>query len=125
MNADELDRELKDRLKLELDRGLESIETPVLGRLASMRAAAVARSEGRHGLLGGVPRWVPVSGLATVAVLVVTVSLWMHAETPSRPVVVAFTNPDDVEILTSRDRIELYQDLDFYRWLDEGKRSDR
>jgi hypothetical protein len=123
MKTNEQDRELTERVTSELDRGIEAIGTPVLGRLAAMRAEAVARSEGRRGFLRKVPRWIPVSGLATAAVLVVAVSLWMHAGT-SRPVV-SLTNPDDVEILTSQDRIELYQDLEFYRWLDEGGRSDR
>ena len=121
MKTDERDRILEERVTASLNEGLGEIGTPAAGRLAAMRAAAVELPRGRRFWFAA-PRRLAAGGLATAVAMIVAVSLWMSPVRSTQPVV-AITNPDDVELLTSRDRIELYQDLDFYRWLDDGGRN--
>jgi hypothetical protein len=35
----------------------------------------------------------------------------------SHQTTVSFNNPEDFEILSSQDQMEMYEDLDFYAWL--------
>src|SRR5262245_12931104 len=104
MKPDEQDREMMDRVTAVLNESLGAIETPVLGRLAAMRAKAVELVPGRRYRFA-VTRWVATAGMATAAVIV-AVSLWFSSVKSPQPVTVT-TNPDDVEMLTSRDRMEL------------------
>jgi len=121
MKTDERDRMLEERVTVALNEGIGKLGNPVAGRLAAMRAAALELPLGRRFWFAA-PRRLAAGGLATAAVIILAISLWFSPG-PAPQSVVAITNPDDVELLTSNDRIELYQDLDFYRWLDEGGRN--
>ncbi len=121
MKTNERDRMLEERVAAALDERLGEIGTSVAGRLAAVRAAAMELPRG-HRFWFAAPHRILAGGVATAAVVVVAGSLWFSTLKPPQPVV-AITNPDDVEMLTTRDRIEMYQDLDFYRWLDEGGRN--
>jgi len=59
-------------------------------------------------------RWlVPASGFAAVSVAVLAVALWLTQ--PSRPGPVQ--GVEDLEILSSGENLELFDDLEFYHWL--------
>jgi hypothetical protein len=92
-------------------------ETPpgIAARLRESRLKALEPVErpSRARTLG----WLTLSGVATAVVLVVAISLWNR---PPKPYEIAM-NPDDLEVLTAPEQIELYRDLDFYRWLAGGE----
>ena len=67
-----------------------------------------------------IPRWLTLSGFATMAMLVIAVSLWIRTPKPSD----LDLHPEDMEVINSQEQIEFYRDLDFYRWL-EGRGDDR
>ncbi|HEY5973757.1 MAG TPA: DUF3619 family protein [Geobacteraceae bacterium] len=120
MNGQELDEKFVKRLKVELDAGSERLDPSVSTRLRDGRQVAVARAGKRSWGLFSLPRWVTASGLATAAVLVVAVSLW-NGSNGQR------TLPgkigDDFEIITAQEQLDLYDDLEFYRWLAESSRD--
>lgn len=61
-------------------------------------------------------RWLlPASGFAAVSVAILAGALWLFQ--PSRPVPVQ--GVEDIEILSSGENLELFDDLEFYRWLAE------
>jgi hypothetical protein len=53
-----------------------------------------------------------VGGLTTAAAAVLAVSLWMTD--PPRDTTVA--TADDIEIVAAQEQMQLYEDLEFYRW---------
>jgi len=52
-------------------------------------------------------------------VLVIAVSLWLSSGNNSLPV----GQPEDLEILTTNEQLELYKDLEFYRWLESKDKA--
>ena len=59
-------------------------------------------------------RWlVPASGFVAASVAILAVALWLFQ--PPRPVPVE--GVEDLEILSSGENLELFDDLEFYHWL--------
>lgn len=113
-----------------IERARSALETSNVldaGTTARLRAArrravetASAKGGGRPwgGLLQGTRgRWAGglAGGLALAGVALVAVLLWhpgTHGLAPA-------TAPGDLELLSSSNSLEFYQDLDFYQWLQE------
>lgn len=86
--------------------------------------AALSRlNQGRHAALEGLAnaevsaqwrRWVPAGGVAAVAL--VSVLLMQGPEVETLPGEIS-----DFEILMEGESLEMYQDLEFYSWLDEAE----
>ena len=99
------------RLKTVLDRSAGALDAPTRARLQAARRQALAQAPAPRGF---VPRWfVPVGTVAALAVVAALGLWWLPASAP--PPMVA--NLEDVELLFAADNLELYQNLDFYRWL--------
>jgi hypothetical protein len=96
-----------------LDRGTESLDPETLRRLRSARFKALERAGAGRLSWFRLHRWITAGGLTTITVLALGISLWLGAPAQNPPV----RQPDDLEILTSQDQLDLYKDLDFYRWL--------
>lgn len=60
------------------------------------------------------PRLMTAGTLATAAII--GVSLWIMAERGGLP----NGQVEDLEIITSHEQIDMYKDLDFYRWLENS-----
>ena len=89
-----------------------------------MAALEVAGDNVRAG--SAFPRWRDTAGgLTTVASHGVAVSLWFGGSRQNLPL----RQPDEVEILTAQEHLELYEDLEFFRWLaaedSRGKGAER
>jgi hypothetical protein len=115
MKSEDRDKELLERVKGTLDESCASLDGETLHRLRGIRLAALdkAPADRRPFFLW---RGFTAGGFATAAVLVVAVSLWMstfRAPLPEKQV-------EDLEIITSQEHIDLYEDLEFYKWLAEG-----
>ncbi|GFE61821.1 DUF3619 family protein [Geobacter sp. AOG2] len=109
------DDQFGSRLVRELDRANRNLPGPVLDRLKEARRQAVAgagHAPGRRALL---PRWLTAGGLASAAVIMVAVSFWHTAPRPAPPGVPL----EYLDQMAARERVEMIDDLDFYRWLAE------
>ena len=116
MKSEDRDRIAAEKIRQELDAGASRLDAGTLARLqeARLRALSSVRRDRRGRLsLPFVPRWVTAGGLAAAAVVVLSVSFWVA--TPRTPLPIQQT--DEVEILTSQEHLDLYADLEFYRWL--------
>ncbi len=116
MKTDDREKTMTERIKRELDGEAARLDPGTLGRLREGRQRALAgvgRERRRLFALPFVPRWVTAGGLAATAVVVLAVSFWVA--TPRVPL--PARQPEDLEILTSQEHLDLYADLEFYRWL--------
>ena len=113
MNGDERKQKLLAGLKGVLDQSCERIDANTLTRLKAGRLRAVELAGSRYSLFFRRPHWLTAGGLATAALLMVMVTGWFVASRQSRPA----QQLEDLEIMAAQEQLDLYADLDFYRWL--------
>jgi len=106
---------LETRIKSTLNASVENLDATTRSRLASARAHALeAQPRSRN-------YWIPLGGAVTASIIVSALMLF----NPTQPQDVGEDNlvllelDESLELLTSEEEIELYQDLEFYRWLDD------
>jgi hypothetical protein len=108
------DDEIARRARAALDRSIEEIDPATRARLvAARRTALEGLDQPRRDFAGR-------GALATAAAfgaagLVLAASWWLRK--PAEPIALEGAL-DDVEILADGDDLELYDELEFYRWLD-------
>lgn len=115
--------------KILLDESAQQFDAATLSRLNRARQAALA--QGRRRILRS---WFLPVGLASACALVLAVAVW-HVCAPApvagsaaRATLAAATasatangsgfNANDLDMVSGDDSLELYQDLEFYAWLD-------
>ncbi len=113
MNGDKSKQKQLDGLKEALDASCERIDANTLARMKTGRVRALELAESHNSLFFRRPRWLTAGGLATAALLVVMVTGWFVASRQNRPA----QQLDDLEIMAAQEQLDLYADLDFYRWL--------
>ena len=90
----------------------DELDASTAARLERGRQLALEESGRRR---AGPASWLPA--LATAAVAVLAVALWVSQEqTPAPPV--AAESAADMDLLLAADSLEMLEDLDFYTWLD-------
>jgi len=113
MNGDETEQKLLDGLKGALDASCDRLDANTLVRLRAGRLRALELAGSRNSLFSRRPHWLTAGGLATTALLVVMVTGWFVASRQSR----SAQQLEDLEIMAAQEQLDLYADLDFYRWL--------
>jgi hypothetical protein len=116
MKSDDREILVEEKVRGELDVAAAGLDAGLVGRLRQARLRALAGAEPgkrRPFFLPPVPRWVTAGGFAATAVVVIAVSFWAASVRSPLPV----RQPEDLEILTSQEHLDLYADLEFYRWL--------
>jgi len=93
-------------------------------RARDLDADVAARlRQARYRALEAKPRpffWLlPAGGVAAASVAVLAVALWFYQ--PGRPA--PMQGVEDLEILSSPENLELFDDLEFYGWLAERDRT--
>lgn len=96
------------------DDSVERLDGAALSRLNQGRHAALESLAGAE-VSAQWRRWVPAGGVAAVAL--VSVLVLRPAEVVDIPGEVTA----DFEILLEGESLEMYQDLEFYSWLDEAE----
>lgn len=104
------------RAKTLLDESAAGLDAQTLSRLNRARQAALAGARPRA------QRWFIPTGLASACVLLLAVAAW-HAYVPPGGVAATPALPltaagGDIDLVSSDDSLELYQNLEFYAWLD-------
>ena len=102
-----------------LDAEADRLDDGTRARLLQARLLAVAAAERRRGTVFDVIhawRWLTKGGLAITAATVAAIAVWLAQPHPSH----LPKSADDVEIVAAQDQLELYEDLEFYRWLANG-----
>jgi len=112
-NGNKGEERFLNEVKQSLDARAESIDEKILLRLRKIRHQAILEAEGRKKGVFFFPRWIQTGALATVATAVVLVVVWFYSQRPA----FFLKNPEDFEIVSSQDQMELYENLDFYQWL--------
>ena len=96
-----------------LDQGTENLGSRTERRLQDIRGQAlIAAGEKRLKFLHP-RRWVLAGSFAMVTLVAVGLFFWLSPSTETLPA----GQIEDLEIITSQERIDFYQNLDFYRWL--------
>jgi hypothetical protein len=113
MNAKDPEELFLEKVQNILDQETENLGTRTGQRLEEIRGQALmAAGEKRSRFF--LPRhWVLAGSFAMVTLAAVGLFLWLSPSTETLPA----GEIEDLEIITSQERIDFYQNLDFYRWL--------
>ncbi len=96
-----------------LNRGIENLDSRATQRLGHIRKNALSAVEGKASRFFLSLRWIMFGGLATATMAAVVFFFWLNTSPVDFPV----RHIEDFEIITSKERIDFYQDLEFYRWM--------
>lgn len=109
---DKKDEAFINKAKSLLDDAADNLDEKTMSRLRQARIRALESAKD-----GASINWmIPASGLAAVAtVSVLTISIWT-AKPVEHELADAF---NDIELLTSTESLEFYEELEFYAWIDE------
>lgn len=116
MTTENDDRAFNAKAKTILDRSADALDAHQRARLQTARRQALAQA--------ATPRFVarPLLALGAAAALatvgVIGLWTWQHSAPP--PLAATL---EDAELLFAADNVELYQHLEFYRWLAAKERS--
>ncbi len=102
--------ELNTSIRQGLDESIDALDANTLSKIRQIRAQAIEKAGTRHVNWSGFL----VGGLATACVMVFAVMILLKSPAPMQAVPV-----DDFELISSSDNLELYEDLEFYEWLEE------
>ncbi len=112
MKSVDQERIFLDKTRGVLKQDIERLNPAAVSRLRQMRRAALDRRDSTGMGLWKILR-VPVAALAAVSVIILVTSLYFKSPVELR----ARDSIEDMEILASNDRLDMYMDLDFYEWL--------
>lgn len=98
-------------VRQQLDRSCDALDGETLSRLNRIRHTALERrKQPRAARL-----LLPFGGFVTACVLVLTVTLFTPGTAPDADVLAA--PPEVLDMLTTSDSLDLYEDYEFYQWL--------
>lgn len=105
------DKDFIYEIKSHMDRSLDEIDPAISSGIRAARYQALEQ---------GQKRWIswglPITGLASAAaVIVIALGLFKSPDLSIRP-----DQLEIVEILTSKEQLDLYENLEFYAWLAEN-----
>ena len=97
-----------------LDQSAESLDAATLSRLNRARQAALAQHRRSAGL-----GWLIGAGLAGATVaLLLAFGITHHGALSPAVSLLALEQGADAEVVAADDNLDLYENLDFYAWLD-------
>jgi hypothetical protein len=123
MNGCERENRLEENIKSLLDRSSETLDERTRRRLEAIRRQSLEGPQKSSRLFFKPLRWITAGAFAT-ACAVFGMFFWLNTSPGELPV----THAEDLEIITSNDHIDLFQNLDFYEWLstkENGKTNEK
>lgn len=110
------DARLVAAIRQRLDQSCNALDGHTLSRLNRIRHAALERKQARKSRM----LLLPFGGFVTACMLVLSVTLLRPGAAPESAVPAGASALEDIEILTSADSLDLYEDYEFYQWLAEN-----
>lgn len=101
------------KAKAILESGAEELDGSTQQKLYAMRRRVLNSAPSRRPGFSFSLRWATLGGIAAAATAVLAVFFWLETSPGDFPA----GHIEDFEILTSRERVDFYQNLEFYRWL--------
>lgn len=95
-----------------LDRRTSSLDEETVRKLRDARYRS-AESFRERGWLWRAFHSVTAAGVATAAIAAITVSFWFTSPRFNAD----SGQPDDIDIITAQETLDIYEDLEFFRWL--------
>jgi len=113
MNANDQEKSFLEKAKGLLSEGAENLDSQTRRRLERIRLDALSAVGGKEARFFLPSRWVTVGALVATAMVVVAIFFWLRASPGDFP----GKHIEDFEIIASMENIDLYENLEFYRWL--------
>jgi len=107
------EREVVEIVRGALDRSVADLDDRTAEHLRRIRLAAVEQAGTEKPHWFAVHRWMTAGGITAFAALVLAVSVWVTVPRQIQPPGQA----EDFEILTANDHLDIYENMEFYRWL--------
>lgn len=108
------------RVKQVLDEGNAHLDAHVRSRLTRARHAALEQARPKKPFwMHWMHQWAPAAGLAAAALLAVLV--WPGAHDPIGGNTVKHEAAYDLEIVLAEENLDLFENLDFYEWVDAAE----
>lgn len=104
------DRSFTNNIRQVLDNSTEELDVDISRRLRLARYRALERYEEKHSY------WKPAGGFALASMLLVAIGVWQFSGN-EKGNGMAYAM-EDLELIASSDSLQLYEDLEFYQWLD-------
>ena len=105
-----IEQELNENIKQTLDNSIDEIDTATLAKVHQVRARAIDRiglqNNNGFGFIAG--------GLAAACVMLFAVMILLQSPDNSQGL-----PANDIELISSSDDLELFEDLEFYEWLEQ------
>lgn len=120
MRQEQSEREIIERVGKALDESADNLDLRTQSRLLSIRREAIERMTAPRERRFSIPRWAYASSFVTVLVAVAIALVIVPGPSRHRQQV---SKLDDLEIMVSGENLELYEDLEFYQWLESQNRN--
>ena len=110
MSENEQENRFLKQIKKTLDEGADHLDAETQSRLTQLRYKALESKSSRR-----LPEWMyqPATQWASVACALLLIVLYFGEAGKTQP------GLEDIDLLTSTDGLELYEELEFYAWLAE------
>ena len=102
---------LEKSLRSAFDESVDNLDQGTANSIRRVREQALYGKTGMHAGL-----WIPAAAFASVCMAAI---IYLSLPAPNQPQI----EVDDFEMLSSTENIELYEDLEFYQWLEDSDLS--
>ena len=107
--------ELNSNIKKSLDDSIDSLDANTLSDIRQIRANAIDKAKrNNYSVFSSKKQGFLIGGVATACVMLLTVVLLLNSPTSMQSI-----PAEDIELISSSDSFELYEELEFYEWLEE------
>jgi len=106
------DKDFLQQVNKALDQQVESLDSETLSRLNRARHTAIQQQQQQREHQSTRLGWLSASGLAAAVLLV---SLFMFRSEDID--IIHHGDVDEIDIIASSDKLEMFEQLDFYMWL--------
>ncbi len=113
MNSTDPEKALVERARGLLSRRVENLKPQTERRLEDIRVRALSAAEEKRPGFFSPGRWVMAGSFAAATVVAAAFFFWPNPSPEPLPA----GQVEDLEIITSQEQLDFYQNLDFYRWL--------
>lgn len=117
--TDAAEAEFLTRMRQQLDRSCDGLDARTVSRLNSIRHTALEHKQKRFS-----PLWLSFGGMVTATFLVFSLNLTsLQLPGSGASLKEPATTLEDIEILTTTESLDFYEEYEFYQWLAENDYS--